>query len=242
MFLILPFIAAAQTNFIPRLVIGKKIYTDVEVMRMSEQFAVIRFEGGVAQIAFSNCPPDIQRQLRSAMGLPELSATNAALAESNVPRLGFGPFRAANVVSIEGPLAGWTKCQLQISNKTDTALLLRLPEPVVQFFRIKTIRSNDIVEMAIKIQDASAKLNLLRANAARGAPPKSLGARIAALLPFFEAQLDKKKAALQGLQDSYREILLHEPESSRVWVRQTGQVYESITVWECPKPAGVPTS
>jgi len=228
--------ACAQTNHLERLLIGDKLYTDVEVMRITDQYAVVRYEKGVAQIPFSNCPPEIRQQLRSAMGLPDLSSTNGAAqksAEADVPHPGFGKFQTANVVSVEGPMASWTKCQLQISNKTDTALLYRLPETLVQYFKLKTQRSNEIVEASEKLHEATEALKRLIANLPHNPPPRSGASLVRALLPLEEKEIAIQKQRLESMQQTYRDMLFHEPESTRIQVRQTGQVYQSLTVWDC---------
>lgn len=226
-------VAAAQTNHYPRLLVGNKLYTDVEIVRVTGEVAVIKYEGGMARIAISNCPPEIQQELLGPAGLRTTKPDRADTAAVRAP--GFGNFISANVVCIEGPMAAWTKCRLQVSNRTDMALIARLPESIGQYFANKAVFSNDVVKFAERVQKDADTVEMLRAELPRGGSPKSIGVKLAGLLPALEQDLADKRAKLEQRQTGYRELLSHEPEMTRIKVRQTGQVYESITVWECGK-------
>lgn len=237
----------AQTNYLPRLDVDGQSYTNVHIVRTTVSDAVIEFDGGAAKVALSNFPPVIQQQY----GYDPEKARQAAIADAakheealaaeavrNAELQKMQDWRGtpmtATVHSVEGAIGAWTKCQISVSNKTETVLLAGLPVSIQQFFNNKNNQSNQVATLSSYIQGESARLSDLKARLPARPRANSPAGRELRQINNDEKALAQKRTELSKLQAALTKLNA-DTKSTRVSVRATAQTYASLPVWECVK-------
>lgn len=238
----------AQTNFVPRLEADGQVYSNIYILRTTASYAVVQFDGGAAQIALSNFPPEIQQQYsyepekarqeaiaekakREQAAIIEAQRA-AALAKTQSWR---GQPVTATIITVQGPLSVWTKCQIMVSNKTETVLLANLPASVKQFFDNRNAESNRMAVLSAYVDQESKRLAELTASMPRRPAANSPAGRTLRQIRVDQKALADKRAELQKMETTSRKTRAEEDKATRVTVRQTAQTYASLPVWECVK-------
>ncbi len=237
----------AQTNFLPRLDVDGQSYTNVHIVRTTLSDAVIEFDGGAAKVALSNFPPVIQQQY----GYDPEKARQAAIAEAAKHEEAMaaeavrnaelqklqnwrGTTMTATVHSVDGVIGAWTKCQLTVSNKTETVLLAGLPASIQQFFANKNNQSNQVAVLSAYIQNESGRLADLKARLPARPRANSPAGRELRQINTDEKALAQKRAEMSKLQSALTKLNA-DTKSTHVTVRATAQTYASLPIWECVK-------
>ncbi|HTY88010.1 MAG TPA: hypothetical protein VMB80_11135 [Candidatus Acidoferrum sp.] len=255
------FAASAQTNeaLIPILTAGTQSFTNARITHVTPAYAVVSYDGGIAQVALSNLPTAYQRQYdydptnaakyledkkqEQLQARARLQAQRAAY-QRYVASLA-GTNQPVRIVSINAE-APYLKCTAETKSGTRDINLKNLPDPVRNFItRLNQLRGEvasfedrvDDYTRAARHADALAPTTpILTTGGNSGDANSPVNQRAQANLMLNRAE-DMQKQLVKMKED----LAAMESESVKnttVLAYPTGQIYDQLEIWVCTGVAG----
>ncbi len=229
---------SAQTNF-DVLVCQNASYTNAAIIRATPAYVVVDFAGGVAKVAMTNLPANLQRQYhydpdKAAAALAADEQHKADVTKAKVERAKYlASLRGTNqVIRVNAVLDSLGKCQTSVGEIYLTGLPASVGEYLARDAQLKATVADGQVQAENKVRAANTALG------DGGSPLAVWGAMKQSLKGKGQATTAKIRAAdeagdnLSRLKASLEEMESGLVQNTTVIAYPTGMNYSGLPMWQ----------